>query len=140
MSKSGFMFSFLEDRSLGETSSFAPQRAVVENMNCGVACGWECQKGASLWRQESQITGFLLLNPEILRVMGSWVCCSTGLVNSSSDFRKGKARSSFSLLFVLQDGIQCLGVLTDFMGSLFPGCLETDDLEQIELGFFLLQL
>lgn len=84
--------------------------------------------------------GFLLLNPEMLCGMGSWVCCSTGLVSSSSDFRKGKARNSFSLLFVLQDGIQSLGVLPSSMGSLLPACLETDDLEQAELGFFLLQL
>lgn len=87
-----------------------------------------------------RIPGFLLLNPEMLCGMGSWVCCSAGLVNSSSDFRKGKARNFSSLLFVLQDGIQCLSVLPDSMGSLFPERLETDDLEQTELGFFLLQL
>lgn len=54
VSKSALMFSLLEDRSLGETSSFAPRRAVVEEMNRGVSCGWECQKGAPLWRQKSQ--------------------------------------------------------------------------------------
>lgn len=87
-----------------------------------------------------RIPGFLLLNPEMFCGMGSWACCSTGLVNSSSDFRKSKARNSFSSLFVPQDGIQCLSVLPDSMGSLFPGRLETDDLEQAELGFSLLQL
>lgn len=39
--KSDLMFSFLEDRILGETSSFAPKRTVVENMNYGVLCGWQ---------------------------------------------------------------------------------------------------
>lgn len=40
LNKSDLMFSFLEDRRLGETSSFAPKRTVVENMNYGVSCGW----------------------------------------------------------------------------------------------------
>lgn len=87
-----------------------------------------------------KIPGFLLLNAQILCGMGWWICCPAGLVNSSSGFRKGKARNSFSLLFVLQDGIQCLSALPNFVGRLFAGCPDRDDLEQTELGFFLLQL
>lgn len=136
VSKSGLIFSFLDDRSLGEMSSSAPLRAVVENMSCGVSCGWGCQRGAPLWRQKSQNPSF----PSAECSDTVWVCCSAGLVNSSSGFRKGKARNSFSLLFVLQDEIQCLSALPDLMGRLFPGCPERDDLEQTEFGFFLLQL
>lgn len=130
MSKSALVFSILEDRSLGEMSPFAPQGCGREDE---LWCGWECQRGAPLWRQKSQNPSFPSAESRDAAWdgMGSWVCCSTGLVSSSSDFRKGKARNSFSLLFVL---------LPNSMGSLFPGCLETDDLEQTELGFFLLQL
>jgi len=44
--KSDLMFSFLEDRSVGETSSFAPERTVVENTNSGVTCGWQENVGS----------------------------------------------------------------------------------------------
>lgn len=122
------MFLFLEDSIHGETSSFAPGRTVAENMNYGVSWG----------RQVNVRSGYLSGDKNHQRYH-MW--CDPGFVVQQGLLTviqlSGKVRNSFSLLFVFQDGSECLSVLPSFMGNLFPRSVEMDD---PELGFCLLQL
>lgn len=139
------MFSFLEYRSLWETSSsFASKRAVVENMNYGVSGGWQQHvRSGHLSGDRREIRVFLLPACWSQRYC-VWYGCGfvvrlQGPVNSDPHFRKYKARNSF-FFFFFKVGSEWLSVLFNFMGILLPRCVEMVDLQYSEFGFHLLQL
>lgn len=111
------MFSFLEYRSLWETSSStASKRAVVENMNYGVSGGWQQHvRSGHLSGDRREIRVFLLPACWSQRYC-VWYGCGfvvrlQGPVNSDPHFRKYKARNSFFFFFLrleVSDWVFCL--------------------------------
>lgn len=137
LNKSDLMFLFLEDTIHGETSSFAPGRTVAVNMNYSVSWGWQenVRSGHLSGDRNHQFPSSFCWSQRYHMWCDPSFAVQQGLLTVIQ--LSGKVRNSFSLLFIFQDGSECLSVLPSFMGNLFPRNVEMDD---PELGFCLLQL